>query len=119
MEGGAAPVFVGFDEANSFLPEALWLARHFPAARLILRAGNQHAQAMAAQTGIGLVLLPHYIGRSEPALRPIDLGSVPEARDVCLVTRQRDRRDAAIRVVAHGITAMFEADRTLFERASG
>lgn len=28
-EAGAPPIFVGFDEANSALPEAVWLLQHF------------------------------------------------------------------------------------------
>jgi len=115
VESGGEPAFVGFDEANAFLPEAIWLARRFPGARLVFRAGNQHAQAMAARSGIGLVLLPRYIGRSEAKLRSIDLGDVPAPREICIVTRRRDRRDAAIRIVADGIGAMFEEDRALFE----
>jgi molybdate transport repressor ModE-like protein len=34
INDGVQPVFVGFDEANSYLPEAAWLARHFPRARV-------------------------------------------------------------------------------------
>ena len=34
IEAGAEPVFVGFDEVNAHLPEALWLSRHFPRARI-------------------------------------------------------------------------------------
>lgn len=114
-EAGADPVFVGFDEADAFVPEAAWLARHFPRARLAFRANNQAAQAIAARSGVGIALLPHYIGRCEPALRPIDLGAVPAAREVFLLKRRRDRTDHAIRTVAEGIARVFAEERTLFE----
>jgi len=114
-EAGADPVFVGFDEADAFVPEAAWLARRFPRARLAFRANNQAAQAIAARSGVGIALLPHYIGRSEPTLRPIDLGPVPDAREVVLLTRRRDRKAFAIRAVAEGIERVFAEERALFE----
>jgi len=110
-----APVFVGFDEADAHLPEALWLSRHFPRARLAFRASNQHAQAIAARSGVGIALLPHYIGRAEPSLRPCAIGPVPVPRDVYLLTRRRDRHSPAIRLVAEEVIGLFAAARALFE----
>jgi molybdate transport repressor ModE-like protein len=115
VEGGGDPVFIGFDEADGFVPEALWLMRTFPRARLAFRANNQFAQAIAARSGVGIALLPHYIGRAEPSLRPIDLGPVPAARQVHILTRRRDRGDRAIRLVADGIIGMFDDAQALFE----
>jgi DNA-binding transcriptional LysR family regulator len=115
VEGGAEPVFVGFDEAGATVPEAVWLARQFPQARLAFRASNQSAQAIAARSGVGIVLLPHYIGRADAALRFCDLGKVPPAREVFIVTRRRDRKDASIMVVAENIIAIFARERALFE----
>jgi len=43
-----------------------------------------------------------------------DLGALPPARDVYLVTRRRDRKDASIRVIADEIVAMFEQEHELF-----
>jgi molybdate transport repressor ModE-like protein len=115
VEAGGDPVFVGFDEADAFVPEAAWLARHFPRARLAFRANNQAAQAIAARSGVGIALLPHYLGRSEPALRPIALGAAPASREVFILKRRRDRADHAIRTVAEGIERVFAEERALFE----
>jgi len=51
VEGGLEPMFIGFDEANAYLPEGAWLARQFPRARIVFRANNQVAQAIAARAG--------------------------------------------------------------------
>src|ERR1700754_1063711 len=61
---GEAIAFISFDEESSTVPEARWLAQHYPRARVSFRAGNQVAQATAARSGAGLALLPHYIGRT-------------------------------------------------------
>jgi DNA-binding transcriptional LysR family regulator len=63
---------------------------------------------------VGLALIPHYIGRNTPLLRVCDLGSVPATRDVYLLTRSRDRKDASIRVIADEIVVMFDQARDLF-----
>jgi DNA-binding transcriptional LysR family regulator len=114
VEAGQAPVFIGFDEPNAHLPGAVWVARHFPRARLAFRVNEQLAQSVAARSGAGLTLLPHYIGRSDPLLRICDLGPVPPSQDVFLLTRSRDRKDASILAVAHEVAALFEVDRALF-----
>lgn len=108
------PVFIGFDEADSFVPEAVWLARHFPRARLAFRANNHASQAIAARSGVGIALLPHYIGRQEPALELIDLGMLPPPRELYMVTRRRDRTLSLIRTIAESIVKGFEEDRALF-----
>jgi molybdate transport repressor ModE-like protein len=116
VERGGEPIFIGFDEADVHVPEAGWLARTFPGARLAFRAGNQFAQAIAARSGAGVALLPHYIGRPEADLRGCDIAPVPPSRDAWLITRRRDRKAPAIRAVADHIAGMFDAERALFER---
>ncbi len=113
-EAGADPVLVGFNEADSTLSRATWLARHFPRARMAFRAKDHVAHAIAARSGAGLALLPHYIGRTSPLLRLCDLGLVPPSRDVFLLVRRRDREHPAIRVVADEVIGMFGQAGDLF-----
>lgn len=113
-EAGREPVFIGFNEADGHLSAATWLNRHFPRARVAFRAKDQFLQSIAARSGAGLALLPHYIGRSDPLLQLCDLGAVPSSMDVFLLTRRRDRKDASIRSVADEILTLFERERDLF-----
>jgi hypothetical protein len=107
-------VFIGFNEADAYLSQEVWMARHFPRARVAFRAKDQFAHSVAARFSAGLALLPHYIGRSDPLLRICDLGPTPPSRDVLLLTRRRDRKQMSIRVVADEVTGMFEQARELF-----
>jgi molybdate transport repressor ModE-like protein len=109
------PVLIGFNEADAYLSMATWMTRHFPRTRVAFRAKDQSLQAMAARSGVGLALIPHYIGRADPALHVCDLGLVPESKDVFLITRRRDRKDTAIRIVSDEIVRMFDEERELFE----
>lgn len=115
IENGEQAVFVGFDEANAYLPEAAWLARHHPRARVAFRANNQVAQATAAGAGVGIALLPHYIGRSAPGLRRCALAPAQPPREIWLLTRGQDRKDLPIRTVVDYLVEAFDAERALFD----
>ncbi|WMD21621.1 LysR family transcriptional regulator [Achromobacter seleniivolatilans] len=116
IEGGAEPVFVGFDEANAYLPEAAWLSRQFPKARMTFRANNHVAQATAVRTGVGIALLPHYVGRTTPGLVRCELEQAPPPpREIVLLTRRQDRKDLPIRAVVEYLVQVFESERALFD----
>jgi molybdate transport repressor ModE-like protein len=114
---GRAPAFIGFDEADLHVPEAAWLSRQFPRHRMAFRAGNHAMQAVAALSGAGVALLPHYIGAATPGLQPCALQPLPPARDVWMLTRRRDRHDPLIRMVAERIAAVFADEAALFAPA--
>ncbi|MBS1166074.1 MAG: LysR family transcriptional regulator [Proteobacteria bacterium] len=115
MTVGEPPVFIGFDEANAHLPEALWLGRQFPRARLSMRTDNQISQAEAAKSGCGIALLPHFVGLADASLALCDLGQAPPSRTLWLVVRRRDKSTPAIQVVVDFLSASFAQERALFE----
>jgi len=114
VEEGGSPVFVGFDEINADLPEAAWLARQYPQARVAFRANNQVGQGIAARTGVGLALLPHYIGRQDPALRHCPMPATPPSREIWLLTRRLDRKNIAVRTAVDAVVQIFEENQALF-----
>ena len=109
MARGATPVFIGFDEANAQVPEAVWLAQHFPRSRVALRAEHYTAQAIAAKAGAGIALLPHFVGRTNAGLRPCLPEQTPPTRELWMITRRQDRLDPAIHAVTGYLRAAFEA----------
>ncbi|MCC8394291.1 LysR family transcriptional regulator [Paraburkholderia sp. MMS20-SJTR3] len=114
VEDGEAPVFVGFDETNADIPDARWLTREYPHARVAFRANNQIAQASAARSGVGLALLPHYIGRKEPDLRLCQITPVPPPREIWLLIREQDRNDLPVRTVVEHLMRAFADEERLF-----
>ncbi|MFG1292105.1 LysR family transcriptional regulator [Xanthobacter versatilis] len=114
IAAGAAPVFVGFDEANAHLPEAAFLARHFPRARLAVRANTQSTQAIAARAGHGIALLPHFIAAEEGVLVAVPLVPLPPTRDLFLLTNRLSADDGAVRAVRDFLAELFHADAALF-----
>jgi DNA-binding transcriptional LysR family regulator len=115
IKRGTAPIFIGFDEATAHIPDAQWLARRFPRARFALRNGSQFAQAAAAEAGVGIALLPHFIGRANHALAPCLPDHMPPARELWLVTRRQDDKEISIRTVVEFLMRIFDRERRLFE----
>ena len=114
VASGQPAVFVSFDEQNSSMPESSWLAQQFPRARIAFRAENQVLQATAAQAGAGLALLPHYIARQIPELRPCALTPVPPSREIFLLIRGQDRNTRPIQAVMRHLVDAFKENRALF-----
>jgi DNA-binding transcriptional LysR family regulator len=115
IDAGETPVFVGFDEANAHLPEAVWLDQHFPRKRVAFRTNSQFAQAAAARADAGIALLPHFIARADDALVLCHLDTEPPSRDLWMLTRRQERRDAPIQIVKEYLKEIFLAERALFE----
>lgn len=115
IEDNAPPEFVGYDEVNAYIAEAVWLSRHFPRARVAFRTNNQFSQAAAAQAGAGIALLPHFIGRAYTGIAPCPLQHSPPTREVWLITRRHDRKDLPIKTVVDYLTQIFASERALFE----
>lgn len=114
VEGGGEPDFISFDEENSDLHGPRWLARHFPASRISFKANNHISHATAARSGVGLALVPHYVGRREPSLRRCRLGNEPPALDIWLLMRSQDRKNLPVRTVAAFLQEAFEREQGLF-----
>jgi DNA-binding transcriptional LysR family regulator len=114
VEAGLPAVFISFDEQHSDMPEGIWLAQQFPRARVAFRAENQLLQATAARAGAGIALLPHYIARQVPGLRPCALTPLPPAREVVLLIRGQDRHARPIRAVMRHLVDAFKESRALF-----
>ncbi|GAO04969.1 LysR family transcriptional regulator [Anaeromyxobacter sp. PSR-1] len=118
IAGGARARWIGFDEASAHLPEAVWLAEAHPEERPSFRANGFGSQQLAARAGLGLALLPCYMGDPDAGLRRVE-GPVPAPRPVWLLRRASSRGDPAIGAVAAALTQLFTDARALFAGDAG
>ncbi|WP_271618210.1 LysR substrate-binding domain-containing protein [Bradyrhizobium sp. CCBAU 51745] len=116
IQAGADPAFVGFDESNAHLPEARWLSKHFGRKRLSFRTNGQSTQAAAAKAGVGIALLPHFIGQLDDELVICDLEPEPPARELWLVMRRSSRERLHIKTVTDHIVSVFANESSFFEK---
>jgi molybdate transport repressor ModE-like protein len=112
--GTADARFIGFDETGAHLPEAVWLRRQVPDLRLAFRGNGQMGQAAAARAGLGIAVLPHFIGASDPALVAVPFAETPPSRELWMLTRNDSQRIARLQVVKAFLVELFATNKALF-----
>lgn len=88
---GSGCVLITMDSAFADIPDALWLRRQLPRARIGFASNSREAQATQCGAGAGIAVLPCLLGDRVAHLRRIDLGETPPGRDV-FIGYHRDLR---------------------------
>lgn len=88
---------ISWGEATQPTKAAAWLARNLGAATIAYRTGSLVNQMMAAKAGIGLALLPIYLGNADPGLTPVLPVLTDLSTELWLVTHRSLKDTARIR----------------------
>ncbi len=80
------------------LPQERWLDQLAPQPRVVFRCNSTTALHAAARDGLGVVLLPCYIGDADPVLRRLD-GPEPPSQEIWLLVHGDLRRTPRVRAV--------------------
>lgn len=107
---------IGWEEGTAGIKAAEWLAETAPAAAVVYRTNSLLNQLVAARAGIGLAVLPCYLGDPEPGLARALPCPVPAlARELWIVTHQDLRRTARVRAFFDAVAEGVAAARALVE----
>jgi DNA-binding transcriptional LysR family regulator len=104
---------IAFDDSMASTPGGSWFGAHAKGCNVALRGNSVVAVLNAAICGMGVAVIPCFLGEQEPQLRrltPRILG----ARDVFLVVHPDLARVARVRAVMDFIVALFERDLALW-----
>ena len=108
----AGHALIGWDDELAYLPIAQWLDERAGDTPFAMRTTNMASQLAAAQVGLGLAVLPAFIGEST-GLRRV-LQDEPMLRlDVWLMVREELRKTARVAAVAEHIAGFFVAAKGL------
>ena len=89
---------IGFHRALAAMPAAVWLAARSARANVVMRSREASDMLAAAQSGVGLAVLPCFLADAEPAL--VRLTREPVAlRKLSLVYRRESRVSPEFRAV--------------------
>jgi DNA-binding transcriptional LysR family regulator len=94
----ARHVFISADDAS--WSESIWLAKHAPSARVVLKTNTTAAQLAAAKDGMGLGILPCYVADREEDLVRVIAPEHVVMRDLWLVMHKDLQHSARIRACA-------------------
>jgi molybdate transport repressor ModE-like protein len=94
---------------------ATWLERQVPEAAFVYRSANILSQLAAARAGIGIALLPCYLGDPQPDLRRVFRTPVQElTRELWIVTHADLKKTARIRAFFDSVGQALAAQHKLF-----
>lgn len=63
--------WIGYSDSRAGIPQAQWVAANVPAEKIVLRTNHTATVLSAVRAGLGLALLPCYLGDADPGLRRI------------------------------------------------
>jgi DNA-binding transcriptional LysR family regulator len=107
---------IGWEETTTGITAAEWLSATAPQSAFAYRTSSLVGQLHAAKAGIGLAVLPCYLGDLEPELARALPDPVPElARELWIVTHTDLKRTARVRAFFDVVGDGLAADRALFE----
>jgi DNA-binding transcriptional LysR family regulator len=105
--------FVAWDETATGIQSAEWLASKIPGSAVVFRTNSVLNQFIAAKVGIGLAVLPCYLGDPEPELQRVTTAPIAELTgELWIVTHADLRRTARVRaffdIVGEGLVSQRE-----------
>lgn len=106
--------WVAYEHSLDQVPEMLWLAENAGFQRVTFRCNNMDALATAVADGLGLGILPRFLGDRHSSIRCLS-GDVPILnREMWLVVPTGLRDIPRVRAVSEWLVQRFTADATSF-----
>jgi DNA-binding transcriptional LysR family regulator len=108
---------IAFDDSMAQTPGGLWFTAHAKGCQVAMRGNSVIAVLNAAICGMGVAVIPCFLGGSDPQLRRLT-PRVLGARDIHLVVHPDLARVARVRAVMDFIVELFERDAALWTGAA-
>jgi DNA-binding transcriptional LysR family regulator len=105
----------GYGDSLNFFSAAQWLARHVDPNAITMQFDNTSAMTAAAGCGLGIAVLPCFLGDTHPNLERVIEPSDDLTTDVWVLTHPDLRRSTRIRAVLDFLFKTLAADRKLLE----
>jgi DNA-binding transcriptional LysR family regulator len=101
--------FIAYDDSMDDAPQQKWLQTVAASSEIVLRTNDLENQAAAARTGLGVAVLPLFLGETDPTLERYDAPSAPPSRDVWLLVHRDLRQAPLVRAVMEFLTECIKA----------
>lgn len=106
--------WVAYEHTLSDVPEMRWLHEHIAPQRISLRCNNMDALTTAVANGMGLAILPRFLGKRHAGLRCLSGETPVLSRDMWLVIPRELRHIPRIQAVSDWLFARFQRDAAYF-----
>lgn len=106
--------WVAYEHSLSDVPEMRWLAEHINPHKISLRCNNMDALATAVADGLGLAILPRFLGNRHQNLRCLSGATPLLQREMWLVIPRELRSIPRIQAVSDWLFERFQYDAAHF-----
>lgn len=115
-DGAARLPLIGWGDGTSGIKTADWLVRATPATAVVYRTSSLVNQGFAARAGIGVALLPCYLGDGDRGLERVLAEPIAElATELWMVTHRDLRSTARVRAFFDVVGGGLSGERSVFE----
>jgi DNA-binding transcriptional LysR family regulator len=101
--------FIAYDDSMDDAPQQKWLQSVTAGGEIVLRTNDLENQAAAARSGLGVAVLPHFLGEPDPRLERYDITPAPPSRDVWLLVHRDLRQAPLVRAVMEFLVECIKA----------
>jgi DNA-binding transcriptional LysR family regulator len=101
--------WLGLDETMAHVPQARWLGARLPSIRYRFTFNSIEGTHQAARAGLGVAVLPAFVGDRQPELERLTEPEVPGEWGVHVLTHPDLRRSARIRLFMREMAALIGA----------
>ncbi|MVA52568.1 LysR family transcriptional regulator [Agrobacterium vitis] len=105
--------FITYLQADDILPQQSWLMQHIGSRTIALRCSDAASQVQAAASGLGVALLPDYLGYNDTRLRKCPSRLTPPRRELWMVVHDDIRHAPRVRVVLDFLIGILTATQDL------
>ena len=104
---------IGYTDAAAKWPEAGWMEAVAPSARVALRCNSLLSVVASAEAGVGIGLMPCFMGDMAPRLRRLMPPVASLRREIWLVVHRDLQSNARVRAVLHFLAEIIQRERAL------
>jgi DNA-binding transcriptional LysR family regulator len=108
-------LLIDFGESRANVGTSRWLRKVAPNARVVYRANGMIGQQVAAMAGLGIAVLPRFLGDPSPGLERLFAVRGKSDYSLWLLFHADLRQTARVRAFIDFITEEIEAERSLYE----
>jgi DNA-binding transcriptional LysR family regulator len=110
--------FVGYDETLGQISQQRWLEQQLRGRPIIFLCSDMTTMYHATRADMGIAVLPHFAGTTDPQLRRVPVETEAPDREVWLLVHPDLRRAPRVRATMDYLVALFARDRRLLEQGA-
>jgi DNA-binding transcriptional LysR family regulator len=96
-------------------PETAWLTRRYPSARFAFRSNSTQALVAAVAEGLGIAMLPAFVGDAEPTVRRLETPTPVPASELWVIAHRDAMKTARVQAVRGFLIELLRAERPRLE----